>query len=133
MKQGWGDDYIPVTLTSSNSGWHKGWFYLRNDPEFALPVYTGNSIAEPRRSWSDGPVKTEQEKMLKDHWLVLRRLRGAGICEMTANRAPWTGTVTAPSLPSPLEVQRRVMEAIGRSTYLWPPSRLLLMLPSEGT
>jgi hypothetical protein len=71
--------------------------------------------------------------MLKDHWLVLRCLRGARICEMTANQAPWTGTVTAPSLPSPLEVQRRVTEAIGRSTYLWPPSRLLPMLPSEGT
>jgi hypothetical protein len=40
MKQGRGDDYVPVTLTSSNSGWHKGWFYLRNDPEFALPSYT---------------------------------------------------------------------------------------------
>jgi hypothetical protein len=40
MKQGQGDDYIPVSLTSSNSGWHKGWFYLQNDPEFALPVYT---------------------------------------------------------------------------------------------
>jgi hypothetical protein len=65
MKQGRGDDYIPVTLTSSNSGWHKGWFYLRNDPEFAL--YTGNSIAESRRNWSDGPAKTEQEKILKDH------------------------------------------------------------------
>jgi hypothetical protein len=37
MKQGSGDDYIPVSLTSSNSGWHKGWFYLRNNPEFALP------------------------------------------------------------------------------------------------
>jgi hypothetical protein len=24
MKQGCGDDYIPVTLTSSNNGWHKG-------------------------------------------------------------------------------------------------------------
>jgi hypothetical protein len=23
-KQGHGDDYIPVMLTSSNSGWHKG-------------------------------------------------------------------------------------------------------------
>jgi hypothetical protein len=36
MMQGWGDDYIPVTLTISNIGWHKGWFYLLNDPEFAL-------------------------------------------------------------------------------------------------
>jgi hypothetical protein len=31
-------------LTSSNNGWHKGWFYLRNDLEFALPTFTGNSI-----------------------------------------------------------------------------------------
>jgi hypothetical protein len=36
MKQGQGDNYILMSLTSSNSGWHKGWFYLRNDPEFAL-------------------------------------------------------------------------------------------------
>jgi hypothetical protein len=50
MKQGRGDDYIPVMLTSLNSGWHKGWFYSRNEPEFALPSYTGNSIAESWRS-----------------------------------------------------------------------------------
>jgi hypothetical protein len=74
MKRGRVDDYITVTLTSSNSGWHKGWFYLRNDPEFAIPVYIGNSIAESRRSWSDSPTKIEQEKMLRDHWAVLRRL-----------------------------------------------------------
>jgi hypothetical protein len=79
MKQGRGDDNILVSLTSSNSGWHKGLFYLRNDPEFVLPAYTGNCIAESRRNWSDGPVKKEQEKMLRDHWVVLRRLRGAGI------------------------------------------------------
>jgi hypothetical protein len=30
-------------------------------------AYTGNSIAESRRNWSDGPSKTEQEKILKDH------------------------------------------------------------------
>jgi hypothetical protein len=67
MKQGCGDDYIPVSLTSSNSGWHKGWFYLRYDPEFALPSYTRNSIVESRRSWADGPTKKEQEKILKNH------------------------------------------------------------------
>jgi hypothetical protein len=50
MKQGRGNDYIPVSLTSSNSGWHKGWFYLRNDPEFVLPAHIGNSIAESRRN-----------------------------------------------------------------------------------
>jgi hypothetical protein len=67
MKQGRGDDYILVSLISSNSGWHKGWFYLQNGPKFALPSYTGNSIAELRRSWADGPAKKEQEKILKHH------------------------------------------------------------------
>jgi hypothetical protein len=150
-KQGRGDDYIPVTLTSSNSGWHKGWFYLRNDPEHALPTYTGCSIAKLQRNWADGPTK-EQEKMLKPHWVVLGRMRNAGItlaevvgqyrargvvplrlCDMTADRAPWVGTATTPELPSPLEVQRRVAQAIGRSTYSWPPSRMLPMLPNAGT
>jgi hypothetical protein len=77
-KQGRGDDYIPVSLTNSNNGWHKRWFYLRNDPKFALPSYTGCSIAKSERNWSDGPAK-EQEKMLRLHWAVLGRLRNAEI------------------------------------------------------
>jgi hypothetical protein len=87
--------------------------------------------------------------MLKLHWPVLGRLRDAGVtmaevivplqrqplrlCEMTADRAPWEGTVTAPLLPSPLEVQCRVAQVIGISTYSWPLSRLLPMLPNTGT
>jgi hypothetical protein len=87
---------------------------LRNDPEFALPAFTGNSIGQSRRNWTDGPAKKEQEKILKDHWVVLGRLR-AGVtlstiigqyhtrgvvplrrrplrlCEMTADRAPLDG------------------------------------------
>jgi hypothetical protein len=55
------------------------------------------------------------------------------LCEMMADRAPWEGTVTAPSLSSSLKVQHRVGQAIGRSTYLWPPSWLLQMLPNAGT
>jgi hypothetical protein len=78
-KQGSSDDYIPVSLTSSNSGWHKGWFYLRNDPEFALPSYTECSIVKSQRNWSDGPAKKEQEKMLKLHWAMLGCLWNAGI------------------------------------------------------
>jgi hypothetical protein len=77
-----------------------------------LPAFTGNSIDQSRRNWSNGPTKAEQEKILNDHWAVLRRLRGAGvtlsevlgqyhargvvplqrrplrICEMTADQAP---------------------------------------------
>jgi hypothetical protein len=71
MKQGRGDGYIPSSLTSSNRGLHKGWSYLRNDPEFALPVFTGNSIGQSRSNWTHGPPQAEQEKMLKEHWVVL--------------------------------------------------------------
>jgi hypothetical protein len=55
MKQGRGDSYIPSSLTSSNIVWHKGWFYFWNDPEFALPTFTGNSIAQERRNWCKTP------------------------------------------------------------------------------
>jgi hypothetical protein len=41
--------------------------------------------------------------------------------------------VTTPYLLSSLEVQRRVAQAIVRSTYSWLPSWLLPMLPHEGT
>jgi hypothetical protein len=66
--------------------------------------------------------------MLKEHWAVLGRLRGAGVtlvtvigqyhargvvslwrrplclCEMMADRAPWARTVTVPIFPSPNEI-----------------------------
>jgi hypothetical protein len=42
------------------------------------------------------------------------------------------GTATAQLLPSQLEVQRRMAQAIERSTYSWPLSQLLLMLPNAG-
>jgi hypothetical protein len=156
-KQGRDDDYIPVMLTSTNSGWHKGWFFLQNDREFALSSYTGCSIAKSQRNWSDGPAKKEQEKMLKLHWAVLGHLRNAGVtlaevigqyhargvvplrrrplrlCDMTADRPPCVGTVTVLSPSSPLDVQSCAAQVIGRSSYSWPPSRLLPMFRNAGT
>jgi hypothetical protein len=41
--------------------------------------------------------------------------------------------VTAPEPPSLLEVQRRMAQAILRSTYSWPLSQMLPMLPNAGT
>jgi hypothetical protein len=38
------DDYIPCTMTTNNSGWERGWFYLRND-EPGLP---------PTLAWCSG-------------------------------------------------------------------------------
>jgi hypothetical protein len=38
VRAGRGDLYISAQLISSNSGWHDGWFYLRND---YLPSFSG--------------------------------------------------------------------------------------------
>jgi hypothetical protein len=39
------DDYIPCTMTSNNTDWERGWFYLRND-EPGLRPYTGLVLRE---------------------------------------------------------------------------------------
>jgi hypothetical protein len=61
-KQGRGDDYILVTLTSSNSGWHKGWFYLRNDPEFTLPSYTRTPSQSRRGTGQTAPPRRSSKR-----------------------------------------------------------------------
>jgi hypothetical protein len=40
------DDYIPCTMTTNNTGWERGWFYLRNDEPGLPPTpvwYPGRS------------------------------------------------------------------------------------------
>jgi hypothetical protein len=39
------DDYISCTMTTNNTGWERGWFYLRNT-EPGLPPYTGLVLRE---------------------------------------------------------------------------------------
>jgi hypothetical protein len=55
------------------------------------------------------------------------------LCETTVDRAPCTGTMTPSAFPLLTEIQRRVAQAIGKSTYTWPPARLLPMLPNKET
>jgi hypothetical protein len=69
----------PVLADQLKQRRHKGLFYLRNDPEFILLAFTGNSIGQERSNWTDGPPKVEQEKLLKEHWAVLAHLQGAGV------------------------------------------------------
>jgi hypothetical protein len=59
--------------------------------------------------------------------------RSLRLCEMTVDRAPWTGTITAPIFSSPIEIRHRVAQAIGKASYPWPSARLLPMLPHGGT
>jgi hypothetical protein len=44
--------YIPCTMTSNNSKWERGWFYLRNDGA-GLPAYSGKVLKDKADSWQD--------------------------------------------------------------------------------
>jgi hypothetical protein len=54
------DDYIPCTMTTSNAGWERGWFYLRNAKP-GLPAYTSLVLREKPNSWGHG-VSTAQHR-----------------------------------------------------------------------
>jgi hypothetical protein len=74
---GRGELCIPAQLISSNSGWHDGWFYLRNDDD-RLPKFSGRVLMSREDNWTCGVIKEEKPKLqpLLD---ALRRLRQRGL------------------------------------------------------
>jgi hypothetical protein len=56
------DLYIPAHLISSNSGWHEGWFYLRND-ENQLPRYTSRVLTAREDNWIYGVPEAEKPRL----------------------------------------------------------------------
>jgi hypothetical protein len=74
---GRGELYIPVQLISSNSGWHDGWFYQRNDDDHLLK-FSGRVMMSRKDNWSYDIVEVEKPKLqpLLD---MLRRLRQRGL------------------------------------------------------
>jgi hypothetical protein len=45
--------YPLCTMTSNNTEWEKGWFYLRND-DVGLPPYTGKVLVGKHDAWFYG-------------------------------------------------------------------------------
>jgi hypothetical protein len=62
VRSGRTDQYIPAQLISSNSGWHDGWFYLRND-ESQLPRYIGRVLVAREENWSYGIAEAEKPRL----------------------------------------------------------------------
>jgi hypothetical protein len=74
---GQGELYIPAQLISSNSRWHDGWFYLRNDDD-RLPKFLGWVLTSHKDNWSYDIIEEEKPKLqpLLD---ALRRLHHRGL------------------------------------------------------
>ena len=50
---------MSIPLSKSNKGWHKLWFYLRNDTAAPLPIFTGRLIEVAPNAWRFGPIAKE--------------------------------------------------------------------------
>jgi hypothetical protein len=79
LKQNRSSEYLASPLTSSKSSRHSELFYLKNNPEFPLPVYAGDYYDTPPDAWSDGPPKKDHQKRLSLCLEVLKALQGHNI------------------------------------------------------
>jgi hypothetical protein len=63
-----------LSLMTSNKGWHKQWFYLRNDPAAPLSIFFGSFIESAPKTWVWGPPAKEQDR-LEDHLKAIAILK----------------------------------------------------------
>jgi hypothetical protein len=72
------DDYIPITMTTNNVDWERGWFYLRNVKP-GLPPYTGKVLRERPPSWYHGVSPPQHQARLDSLVAALKELAGCGL------------------------------------------------------
>jgi hypothetical protein len=70
--------YIPCTMTSNNSEWERGWFYLRNDGA-DLPAYSGKVLKDKADSWHHGVSPPSHQTRLDSLLDTLKDLADSGL------------------------------------------------------
>jgi hypothetical protein len=69
--------YIPVILASSNKGWQRRWFYLRND-DGRLPSFSQRVVTAASENWLYGAPR-DRQKNLQPLLKALEELREGGL------------------------------------------------------
>jgi hypothetical protein len=76
-------EYMSLWLSSSNKGWHKQWFYLKNDTATPLPVFSGRLVEETMEQSGWGVLEKDKKKIGDHHTAIVflkeRGLRWSGI------------------------------------------------------
>jgi hypothetical protein len=62
LRQARVQQYIPAILVSSNKGWQRRWFYLRND-DGRLPSFSQRVVTAAGSNWRYGAARGKQEKL----------------------------------------------------------------------
>jgi hypothetical protein len=74
LRQARAQQYIPAILVSSNKGWQRRWFYLRND-DGRLPSFSQRVVTAAGTNWRYGAPR-ERQKISSPFW------RPCWCCEM---------------------------------------------------
>jgi hypothetical protein len=77
LRQARAQQYIPAILVSSNKGWQRWWFYLRND-DGRLQSFSQRVVTAAGSNWRYGATREKQEK-LQPLLEVLQKLRDGGL------------------------------------------------------
>jgi hypothetical protein len=77
LRQARAQQYIPAILVSSNKGWQRRWFYLRND-DGRLPSFSQRVVTATGSNWRYGATREKQEK-LQPLLEALQELRDGGL------------------------------------------------------
>jgi hypothetical protein len=70
--------YIPCMMTSNDTEWEQGWFYLHNDEPGLLP-YTGKILKEKADSWWHGLSPSSRKDRMESALLALKSLADVGL------------------------------------------------------
>jgi hypothetical protein len=58
--------YFDIPLPRSMKGWRNKWFYLRNDADGPLPIFTSNRLV-PLPTWGYGMARKDLDKLQPMH------------------------------------------------------------------
>jgi hypothetical protein len=94
--------YIPAVLASSNKGWQRRWFYLRND-DGRLPSFSQRVVTTAADNWRYGTPRDRQKNLQP----LLKALE-----------EPRKGGLTAAGVVAAIH-RRRVLPLMGRRLPLW--------------
>ncbi|XP_039786207.1 uncharacterized protein LOC120652448 [Panicum virgatum] len=73
-----GELHMDILLKKSHKGWHRSWFYVKNNEHVCLPIFTGQSMAGVPREWSDGPMQKEKDRFV-DLLSAIQHLKELGL------------------------------------------------------
>ena len=125
---------MSIPLSKSNKGWHKLWFYLKNDAAAPLPIFTDRLIEEVPGVCRYGPIEKEQKRLgyllkaittIKCHILcgtsIIRAYHVRRLVPLMVHALPlyrmvpgvsFEGTVLVDEALPPSEVAQRIKEAM---------------------